>query len=81
MWICVIETTIAFSGSALRLTIVCIAWPSVMAMTAGSRDWSGCAPCAPWPLMRISKKSAAAIAAPARIVTLPRGPSGQLWSP
>ncbi len=46
-WIRVIDSTAAFRGSTLRLTMVCSAWASVIAITTASFDRSGIAPCAP----------------------------------
>jgi len=43
----VIDSTADFRGSTLRLTMVCSACPSVIAITTASFERSGIAPCAP----------------------------------
>ncbi len=75
-----IETTAALSGSLLRLTIDCIAWARPVAITIGSMPCCGIAACAPRPVMRMSKKSAAAIIGPVRVWNTPCGPCGALCS-
>ena len=66
-----IESTAASCGGALRERMVCSACASAVATMIGSLECCGDAPCEPTPLMRISKKSAPAIATPGLIPTTP----------
>ena len=65
----------------LRATIDCSAVPMWQATSTGSIDSSGRAPCAPLPVMAMSKKPPPAIAVPGAMPYLPTGMPGRLCMP
>src|SRR5579863_2042746 len=77
-----VTLTIAMSrGGTLRETMDCSAAPMWQATSTGSIDSSGRAPCAPLPVMLMSKKPPPAIAVPGAMPNLPTGIPGRLCMP
>ena len=72
--------TAVSSGLTLRLTIDCTAVMMCPATSTGSTAMCGCAPWPPRPSIRISMRSAAAIAGPGVMPMRPGGSAGQLCS-
>ncbi len=80
-WNCVTLTTAASTGFTLRLGIVCSACTSAAPATTGSIPVCGIAPCAPRPVIPISKMSNDAITGPGIAPNCPTGIPGQLCIP
>ena len=74
-------STAVSRGEMLRATIDCSAVPMWQATSTGSIDSSGRAPCAPLPVMVMSKKPPPAIAVPGAMPYLPTGMPGRLCMP
>ncbi len=80
-WIWVTLTTTVSTGRALRDTIDCSAVVMWLATSTGSMPASGRAPCAPLPVIAMSKNAPPAIIAPSRIWNFPTASPGRLCMP
>jgi hypothetical protein len=77
----VTDSTAVSTGATLRATMLCRLTAICAAASAASTPVSGRAPCAPLPVMRMSKKAPPAIIGPARTAKRPTSRLGRLCMP